>query len=162
DALRTRLRTAKLAAIGGLAGPIAAALRDAERILNRDERNKLTEAQKNIDAFKAASPFAPPRAMVLNDGPINSPYVFLRGNPGNHGPTVPRQFLEVLCGAQRKPFTDGSGRLDLAKAIADPNNPLTARVMVNRIWITHFGYGLVRTPSDFGIRSDPPALPELL
>jgi hypothetical protein len=162
DALRSRLRTAKLGAIAGLAGPAAGALQDAERILNRDDRNKLTEAQKKIDVFKAASPFAPPRAMVLNDGPINSPYVFVRGNPGNHGPSVPRQFLEVLSGAVRQPFTDGSGRLELAKAIADPKNPLTARVMVNRIWMTHFGHGLVRTPSDFGLRSEPPTHPELL
>ena len=57
---------------------------------------------------------------------------------------------------------DGSGRLELAKAIASPDNPLTARVMVNRIWMHHFGQGLVRTPSDFGLRSEPPTHPELL
>ena len=56
----------------------------------------------------------------------------------------------------------GSGRLELAKAIASPDNPLTARVMVNRVWAGHFGHGLVRTPSDFGMRSEPPTHPELL
>ena len=100
--------------------------------------------------------------MVLNDGPLFQPYVFVRGNQGNRGPTVPRQFPEVVAGANRKPFTDGSGRLELAKAIASPDNPLTARVFVNRLWIGHFGFGLVRTPSDFGVRSDPPTHPELL
>jgi len=88
--------------------------------------------------------------------------VFLRGNPNSRGPAVPRQFPEVLAGPNRKPFANGSGRLELAKAIASPNNPLTARVFVNRVWIGHFGQGLVRTPSDFGLRSDPPTHPQLL
>src|SRR5438552_8932753 len=56
----------------------------------------------------------------------------------------------------------GSGRLDLSQAIASTNNPLTARVLVNRVWLHHFGAGLVRTPSDFGLRSEPPTHPELL
>ena len=67
-----------------------------------------------------------------------------------------------LSGPKRKPFQNGSGRLELAQAIASKDNPLTARVMVNRVWLHHFGTGLVRTPSDFGLRSDPPTHPELL
>lgn len=151
-----------LAEILGPYGPAGIPFSDAEKTFNRDDRNKTNDARKKIESFKAASPFNPPRAMVLNDGPAFSPYVFLRGNPNNHGPSVPRQFLEILSTGERKPFTDGSGRLELAKAIADAKNPLTARVLVNRVWITHFGYGLVRTPSDFGVRSDPPTHPELL
>ena len=65
-------------------------------------------------------------------------------------------------GEDRKPFGNGSGRLELAEAIASPDNPLTARVIVNRVWGHHFDSHLVGTPSDFGTRSDPPTHPELL
>ncbi len=71
-------------------------------------------------------------------------------------------FLSILAGEKHDPFTKGSGRLELAQAIASTNNPLTARVMVNRIWKHHFGKGLVRTPSNFGALGEPPTHPELL
>jgi len=150
-------------AVFGAKGPFAFTIADADKIQNRLDRDQLAALRKKIEAFKATSPAAPPRAHVLNDTPQpQEPVVFLRGNPGNRGPVVPRQFPEILSGAARKPFKDGSGRLELANAIASPDNPLTARVMVNRVWIGHFGQGLVRTPSDFGLRSDPPTHPELL
>ena len=90
------------------------------------------------------------------------PYVFLRGQPHNHGPRVPRQFLKVIEGDDRKPFENGSGRLEMAEAIVNPDNPLTARVFVNRVWGKHFGSYLVDTPSDFGVRADTPTHPLLL
>ena len=109
------------------------------------------------------APQSPEQAMVLEDAPTpETPHVFVRGNPGNLGATVPRQFLALLSGPDRKPFEQGSGRLELAQRIASPANPLTARVLVNRVWLHHFGEGLVRTPSDFGLRSEAPTHPELL
>jgi mono/diheme cytochrome c family protein len=130
---------------------------------NRKFRDGLRALQKKVDQWQATSPTAPPRAMVLIDKPQpETPHVFLRGNPNNRGPSVPRQFLEVVAGDKRQPFRQGSGRLELAHAIADRNNPLTARVLVNRVWLHHFGAGLVQTPSDFGLRGETPTHPELL
>ncbi len=113
--------------------------------------------------LKYAYKGAPPRAMSLEDEPAPKPgYVFVRGNSANRGDQVERQFLQILAGENRRPFANGAGRLDLANAIANRDNPLTARVMVNRLWQRHFGKGIVRTPSDFGSRGEPPTHPELL
>ena len=138
--------------------------RDAFLARHRDEiQDELPKLQARIAELQVTHPGAPPRAMVVNDAPKpTDPRVFIRGNPGRPGKAVPRRFLEVLSGPDRKPFADGGGRLDLARAIARPDNPLTARVLVNRLWLNHFGAGLVDTPSDFGLRSDLPTHPELL
>ncbi|SIO31492.1 Planctomycete cytochrome C [Singulisphaera sp. GP187] len=116
-----------------------------------------------IDRLEANHPGAPLRAMALVDSPrpANS-RVFIRGNPDRLGEEAPRRFLAILSGDEREPFTRGSGRLELARAVASRENPLTARVMVNRVWLHHFGAGLVTTPDDFGLRADPPSHPELL
>ncbi len=116
-----------------------------------------------LTRLDATHPGAPQRAMALVDSPQpKNSQVFIRGNPNRLGEEVPRQFLEILSGDKRQPFTHGSGRLELARAIASRDNPLTARVMVNRVWLHHFGAGLVTTPDDFGLRSDPPSHPEML
>ena len=104
-----------------------------------------------------------PAALILTDRTQEpNPRVFQRGSPSRLGEPVHRQFLGVLSKENRQPFQKGSGRLELARAIVDPANPLAARVMVNRIWQHHFGKGLVPTPSDFGLRAEAPSHPELL
>jgi len=102
-------------------------------------------------------------AMVVADVPRpKNSYIFLRGDKNKKGPEVQRRFLEILAGTGRQPFTEGSGRRELALAIASRTNPLTARVMVNRLWMYHFGAGIVTTPDDFGNMSEKPSHPELL
>ncbi len=122
---------------------------------------ELWKSQGDVDRFLIKSSASPTHATVLVDRPLPStPRVFNRGNPLTKGDAVPRQFLSLF--GPQKPFTRGSGRMELAQAIIDPRNPLTARVMVNRIWQHHFGRGLVSTPSDFGKQGSPPSHPELL
>jgi hypothetical protein len=133
------------------------------RYMSRGDKDGFGGKQTELDRLAVKEPNAPPRAMVVVDSPDRSdPRVFLRGNPARPGDTVPRQFLAVLAGDNRKPFANGSGRLDLAKAITDPANPLTARVIVNRVWMHHFGEPLVETPNDFGLRCAPPTQLALL
>lgn len=117
--------------------------------------------QGEVDRWLLRSP-AGGAAMILRERakPFTA-RVFKRGNPLLKGEEVPRRFLTVLA-PEEKPFTLGGGRLELARAIASAENPLTARVMVNRVWTRLFGNGLVETPSDFGTRAAPPSHPELL
>lgn len=143
--------------------PTNITVEDSKKSYLRDERNKQRDLVKKIENLQATSPGAPPRAMVMHDKDRpEEPRILVRGNPGRPGDQVPRQFLQVVAGPERKPFTKGSGRLELAQAIVAPSNPLTSRVIVNRVWQHHFGEGLVRTPGDFGIRGEAPTHPELL
>lgn len=136
---------------------------EIKRLLNRAEKGKQAEITKQIDALQATSPGAAPRAMVVaeNTEP-HDPHVFIRGNASRQGKQVPRQFLELLAGPDRRPFQFGSGRLELANAIVASANPLTRRVLVNRIWMHHFVEPLVLTPGDFGVRCERPVHAELL
>jgi hypothetical protein len=131
--------------------------------MSRGEKDRFGQLQTALDRMAVQSPAATPRAMVLADSrELYDPRVFVRGNPAQPGMPVPRRFLQVLAGERPRPFAHGSGRLDLARAITAPDNPLTSRVLVNRVWMYHMGEPLVPTPSDFGTRSTPPTHPELL
>jgi hypothetical protein len=126
------------------------------------DRPSQQEFEKRLKAVEACLVKGPPRAMVLLDRrQTYNPRIFLRGNASRPGDPVPRQFPGVLA-QNRKPFEHGSGRLELARAIVDPENPLTTRAIVNRLWMHHYGQALVRTPGDFGLRSEPPSHPEIL
>lgn len=139
------------------------AIVDNEMYYDLGSCTELWKVQGELDAHLIGSPNAPAQAVILQDRPQPLPsYVHKRGKASNKGIEAPRQFLSLLAGDQGKPFVHGSGRLELANAIIDPKNPLTPRVIVNRVWLHHFGAGLVRSPSDFGIRAETPSHPDLL
>ena len=148
------------------AGTPAPTTQEARAAKRRELLNQEETVDRQIGDLEE-DPQAPPRAEALFDvtvkGQSTRDYpVLLRGEAQNKGPVVPRRFLEILSGPQRPTWTKDSGRLELAEAIADPKNPLTARVIVNRIWRQHFGAGFVSTPDDLGNQSAPPTHPELL
>ncbi len=126
-------------------------------------RNKNTQFRRAVQAHQATHPGRPDRASALVEKlPPMEPYIFKRGKASQVGATVPRQFLAVLTDGKQTPFQNGSGRLEMAQAIASRDNPLTARVFVNRVWTELFGAPIVGTLSDFGVRSDAPTHPDLL
>ena len=138
----------------------------AERYFDTAARNRTNALRAKVSKHQAEHPGSPPRAMTLEDLPNTyEPRVFLRGNVHARGHEVPRRFLAALSPGnpdERSPYVKGSGRLELAESILAPENPLTARVFVNRVWTHLFDRGLVRTPSDFGLRGEAPTHPALL
>jgi hypothetical protein len=123
---------------------------------------EISHLKSRIARWESAGAGASPQAMALEDTvPKTDPRIFKRGIPSSPGESVPRRFLAVLS-KERQPFAHGSGRLEMAEEIVRADNPLTARVLVNRVWAHDFGVGIVATPSDFGTRSEPPSHPELL
>lgn len=152
-----------LTIVTGADGPYFFPKASTEPHMSRVPRNTYANLILKLDQLAVKKPGAPPRAMILVDtAELYDPWVFVRGDPSQPGKPVSRRFLTVLGGTERGPFPNGSGRLDLARAISAPDNPLTSRVLVNRVWMHHFGEPLVQTPSDFGVRCDPPTHPDLL
>lgn len=144
-------------------GPIWFPIEDASRYLHRQKADAFRGLVGQLDAISVKHKTAAGRAMVMNDADVLcDPVIFQRGDPGNRGTHVPRRFLKVLSKPQRTAFPNGSGRLDLACQIGATDNPLTARVWVNRVWLHHFGEPLVENPSDFGLRTKRPVHSELL
>jgi hypothetical protein len=157
-------------------------LADAEKIADEAERKaKVAELNRLVDGLKQkikavqqdsenyakkSIPFETAYAVAegKTEGKrkVGNVCVQIKGDPERLGPEVPRRFPTVLGGQVLPPDEKGSGRLHLANWIADAKNPLTARVMVNRIWQYHFGKGIVPTPSNFGTMGQPPTHPELL
>lgn len=119
--------------------------------------------QQQVEQQQQQLPPELDRAMVVTDKPQPvEPVIFIRGQAGRNGDRVPRQFVAVLSDDDRQPFSQGSGRLELAQQIVDPDNPLTARVIANRIWMRLMGSSLVATPSDFGTRCPEPLQRDVL
>lgn len=140
---------------------LALSLDEAQNNVSRDLQNEIGAINRQMSAMDLSHPGSMARANVLVDSKVKDAPVFIRGEAKTPGPVVPRQFLEFIQ-TDRKPFpSDSSGRLQLAQAIADKSNPLTARVLVNRVWFHHFGEGFVSTPDDLGVMSEPPSHTEL-
>jgi hypothetical protein len=138
--------------------------RIAEQIAAAAAKVKAVEAE--LKSLKENAPPPIPVAMSPRDLPgdqiADSP-VHIRGEVRNTGPVVPRGFLQV-CGSGDAAIESpqGSGRLELAQWLTDPDNPLVARVLVNRIWMHLIGEGIVRTVDNFGTRGERPSHPRLL
>ena len=149
----TRLKI-KVAGNGGL--------KQAERMLPPESKARIKDLRAEVDRLKKASPAKYAVIHTLSDAskPIDMA-VLIRGNADTPGDKVARRFLTVLD-TSGSSFQKGSGRLELAERIASPENPLTSRVMVNRIWQHHFGRGLVGSASNFGTLGERPSHPELL
>ena len=114
--------------------------------------------RQELERLLIHGPF--PLAYAMSDGTPHSVRIQNRGEPSTPGAEVPRGFLAVWGESPLPRDVTGSGRRELADWIT--NNPLFARVIVNRVWQHHFGQGLVKTANDFGVRGQPPSHPELL
>jgi Protein of unknown function (DUF1553)/Protein of unknown function (DUF1549)/Planctomycete cytochrome C len=130
--------------------------------LSKEDKDKEIQRMKDRMATLERNFPAVAKAYAMSEGTPRDANIQRKGDPTKKGEEVPRGFLEVLGGQIVPPDEKGSGRRELADWMTDPSNPMTARVMVNRIWQHHFGKGIVGTPNDFGIRGDAPVNPELL
>ncbi|MBI1898483.1 MAG: PSD1 domain-containing protein [Acidobacteria bacterium] len=140
-------------------GPLAAG---EQKHFSPEAVQRLAALRKEQEALQKASPPEPPMAVAIVEGAPVVQKLFLRGDVHSPGDPVDQGFPTVLAGYDQPPIRQGSGRLELARWLADPEHPLTARVMVNRIWQWHFGEGLVRTASNWGALGERPTHPELL
>ena len=131
-------------------------------ILKPDTVATIEKLKVEVAELEANAMPEPPMANAVEEGQTVEQRVFVRGDYTAEGEAAPKVFPAIIAGFEQTPVSSGSGRLELANWIASPSNPLTARVMVNRIWQKHFGEGIVRTPSNFGKLGTPPTHPELL
>ena len=146
----------------GDGGPFEIEPEEVADRFSEEDRSRLDDLRARIATSREALPDEPPMANSIADGEIVRQRVFRRGQHKNPGRTVAKRFPLVLAGTDQPEIASGSGRLELANWLASESNPLTARVIANRIWQWHFGEGLVRTPNNYGIRGEPPTHPLLL
>ena len=136
---------------------------EIDRFLSGAWRQHLGRLRGELKELEAASPEPFPFIHGYKDADkIADLQVHIRGEKDNLGELAPRRFLHILSDGQPERFEQGSGRLELANRMVAPGNPLTARVMVNRVWRNHFGRGFVETPGNFGRLGERPTHPKLL
>ena len=135
-----------------------------ESLLEGEAKTSLAQMKiRREELQKQAVAINIPMAHSLIEGTARDVKIFLAGDPKKKGDVAPRAFPAIFTSGKQQPFQpSGSGRRELANAIASPGNPLTARVIANRVWAGHFGFGLVRTLSNFGQLGERPSHPELL
>lgn len=126
------------------------------KMVNKSGDGKVQKGELTADKLDPAT------LHVVEDTTPQDLNLFIRGNVDRKGPVVPRHFLSILSPGEPAPFKEGSGRKELALAITAHSNPLTARVMVNRLWGQFFGQPIVLTPSNFGHSGQPPSNQPLL
>ena len=136
--------------------------KDIEKSMGEEAKKKVSTMRAELDRLKKIAPKKYETAHVLQEAGKNNMHVALRGDLRKKGELVPRRFIQILAGESPPPYTEGSGRRELAQSVTAPDNPLTARVIVNRVWQWHFGKALVRTPSNFGVLGEKPTHPQLL
>ena len=146
----------------GKDGPFSIADGDIEKSLSADLKAELQHLRTLNDTAKKNAPPMYAIAHAYTEGTPKDMRVFVRGDPANKREIAPRRFLQVLSQEVPVAYVEGSGRKELADDIASADNPLTPRVMANRIWQHHFGRGIVNTPSNFGKLGDAPTHPNLL
>jgi hypothetical protein len=133
-----------------------------EKLFPKTEREELKRLQKQLSDTEKKYPKVP-KAMAVKEGNAKDLKVHLRGNYMTQGELAPRGYLRVVTSKQTTtPFRNASGRAGFAEWLTSNENPLTARVMANRVWLWHFGEGIVRTPDNFGKLGLRPTHPKLL
>jgi hypothetical protein len=130
------------------------------QLVARPDGEKAGKLREKLTVLEASAPIERAMAVCVSPRPVE-PRVMIRGDRLKPGSPVPRRFLQVLGKVDSRSYAS-DGRLELAEAIANAGNPLTARVIVNRVWQHHFGTGLVATPDNFGAMGERPSHPELL
>ena len=136
--------------------------KEVEKSLDDESKKHVENIRQELESLKKSEPEKPGNAHVLADNGNADMHVALRGDLRKKGEIAPRSFIEIIGGKSRPKYSIGSGRLELAKSVIAENNPLTSRVIVNRLWGWHFGNGIVRTPSNFGVIGEKPTHPLLL
>jgi hypothetical protein len=143
-------------------GAFAIGEKERKQYLSPESRQRVERLEQELEQLKSAADPMPAMTHGVAEGEPFEQHVFIRGNYANPGETAPKLFPAVLDRGDREPIQHGSGRLELGRWLGSERNPLTARVIVNRVWLWHFGEGLVRTPNNFGLRGEEPTHPELL
>ena len=136
--------------------------KEVEKSIDEESKKYISYLRQELESLKKSEPEKPGNAHVLAESGNADMNVALRGDLRKKGEIAPRSFIEIIEGKSRPKYSIGSGRLELAKSVVAENNPLTSRVIVNRLWGWHFGNGIVRTPSNFGVIGEKPTHPQLL